>query len=980
MSSPPGPMSQSNVAAKAGRAALVTTIASGWKIVVLAAAVAMLAASPAVAATTFTVSSTSDGIGSCSGTNCTTLRAAVSAANGAMGAVIELGVGTYTLNNGVCGGASDLGELDVEAPMTIEGKGPGGAGGTTIKQTDGCDRVLEIAPSSGGGVVTVSDLEVTGGDAFANDSTDGGGILIDPPASAVSVGLQDALVTNNRADGGQGGQGGGEGGGIAVTTTATLILSASTAVSDNTATAAAGVPNASGDTAIGGGIFCGGTGTVTIDDSTITDNTAAGGAGGAAAMGFAGNGGEGQGGGLAAEGCAVSVSASSITGNHATGATGGEGSLAEASGQGGFALGGGIFTEDTPSPPALAGDTVSGNDATGGAAGSPFPGGAAGIGGQGFGGGLAAQLGGGTAPVTVDSTTLAGNSATGGSPDGGAVGGALASDTGVEVVNSTVLGNAATGPGADQGGGVFAAGEDLDDIFASDTIDANSVPVSGAGGNLYTDGAPVSATDTIVAGGVGPAASNNCAAFGATIGDLTPGHNLEDDPGPTPQCNFSAITGDIVGQSPELASALAGSPPQTLALQAGSPALGAGGACVNPLQAGEPLLDVDERGEPRGSTCDIGAFQSQPPANTMPPAVSGTLQPGQTLTCAPGTWSGDGPFNYTFAWLRGGSTISGATGSTFVTSAADVGQQLACRVTATGPAGGATATSATVTVAAATTTTTTTTTTTPTTATSTTSTPSTPGPGTAAALRPLSASLAKASSAGAELTMTVGCTGGAATSVCSGSITVKGKVIVRGGKAVAPAIDALAKKPKPPQGRSTSLTVASGFYSVATGKRATVTLTLNAAAQRLLSQFYELPATVAINGSTQLTRAVTFRYAVINSFISFTWEFNDSYTTDEDLAVSGLPSKPRVLLTCRGGGCPFGKRVLKPRSRTISLASNFADAHLAPGTTVEIAITAADDVGKVGIMLMRRGQQPLFTVLCLPPGASHPLACVKPHG
>lgn len=82
-----------------------------------------------------------------------------------------------------------------------------------------------------------------------------------------------------------------------------------------------------------------------------------------------------------------------------------------------------------------------------------------------------------------------------------------------------------------------------------------------------------------------------------------------------------------------------------------------------------------------------------PPANSFAPQITGTVQVGQTLSCSQGTWVGS-PTSYTYTWLRAGSVIAGATASTYLISAADQGNALVCRVTATGPGGTGSADSA----------------------------------------------------------------------------------------------------------------------------------------------------------------------------------------------------------------------------------------------------------------------------------------------
>lgn len=82
------------------------------------------------------------------------------------------------------------------------------------------------------------------------------------------------------------------------------------------------------------------------------------------------------------------------------------------------------------------------------------------------------------------------------------------------------------------------------------------------------------------------------------------------------------------------------------------------------------------------------------PSNSVAPAITGTAQEGQTLTCSTGTWSGSP--TYTYQWKRNGNNITSATNSTYTLVTADVGQNILCTVTATNFVGSSTADSNTV--------------------------------------------------------------------------------------------------------------------------------------------------------------------------------------------------------------------------------------------------------------------------------------------
>lgn len=102
------------------------------------------------------------------------------------------------------------------------------------------------------------------------------------------------------------------------------------------------------------------------------------------------------------------------------------------------------------------------------------------------------------------------------------------------------------------------------------------------------------------------------------------------------------------------------------------------------------------------SCVKLNAGEFQPEFETFAtasafPSVSGTATVGQTLTCANTTWIAATIPTFTYQWYRTATTatagvaISGATASTYVLAAGDVGNKVFCRVTATTAAGDNTA-------------------------------------------------------------------------------------------------------------------------------------------------------------------------------------------------------------------------------------------------------------------------------------------------
>ena len=253
-----------------------------------------------------------------------------------------------------------------------------------------------------------------------------------------------------------------------------------------------------------------------------------------------------------------------------------------------------------------------------------------------------------------------------------------------------------------------------------------------------------------------------------------------------------------------------------------------------------------------------------------------------------------------------------------------------------------------------------------------------------------SASVAVSPSLGASLTstrtsptsvaLTLSCQG-LPTQQCTGTAKLTSHVTTQGSKLVAVAAKAKKKpkpKPKPPKKVTKVETIASGSYSIPTGKSSTVTLSLNSTGRKLLTARYKVPATLTLTGTASAKKTLTFKYGVISLSPSYTWAFGKSFSFATELTLSHLPKGSKVLLLCMGHGCPFGKKTFSaPKSGKLALASALKKRHLSPHSTVTIQITAANEVGEVVIFTIQSGKSPTETFRCLPPGAHAPSACVR---
>ena len=340
-----------------------------------------------------------------------------------------------------------------------------------------------------------------------------------------------------------------------------------------------------------------------------------------------------QGGGAIYSHGTLSVTGSTFTGNSSPATTGTSGGAINSSGvltvttstfSGNTAQeGGGIFNQKTAT---ITNSTFTNNKAT--------------I----FGGGALLNAAG---TETVSGDTFTGNTGPGG--------GAIDNDTTLKISDSTFYNN--TG-GSNGGGAVENFGPTT---ITQSTLSGNTSPY-GADILNYT-GFTLSISMSIVAGGL---VGGNCGGQ-APITDL--GYNI--DTGAS--CGFSAASHSLSNTQPRLdALASNGGPTQTMALPAGSPAIGA-----IPAATAGCTGSTDQRGitRPQGAGCDIGAYENvvttgdtQPP--TVPTGLAATSVTANTVSLQ---WNAStdnvGVTGYTI--YRNGTAV-GSTGGAAATSFTDV--------------------------------------------------------------------------------------------------------------------------------------------------------------------------------------------------------------------------------------------------------------------------------------------------------------------
>jgi hypothetical protein len=213
--------------------------------------------------------------------------------------------------------------------------------------------------------------------------------------------------------------------------------------------------------------------------------------------------------------------------------------------------------------------------------------------------------------LTVTNSTFSGNSA------GIVGGGGIWNNATLTITNSTFSGNSV---GATYGGcgGIFNSATLT---ITNSTFSGNSATLAGVGAIDNYSGT-LTVTNTIVADST---SGGNCS------GPITDGgHNIDD--GTT--CGFSSATRSLSNTNPlrDLAGlANNGGPTQTIALEAGSPAINAGDETVC---AAPPVNSLDQRGYVRPGTgaanCSIGAYEFDSPG--PPPSCTGDCDGDGTVT------------------------------------------------------------------------------------------------------------------------------------------------------------------------------------------------------------------------------------------------------------------------------------------------------------------------------------------------------------
>jgi hypothetical protein len=126
---------------------------------------------------------------------------------------------------------------------------------------------------------------------------------------------------------------------------------------------------------------------------------------------------------------------------------------------------------------------------------------------------------------------------------------------------------------------------------------------------------------------------------------------------------------------------------------------------------------------------------------------------------------------------------------------------------------------------------------------------------------------------------------------------------------------------------------------------------------------------------TKLSQPVVLGF--IGSTLQWQFFYHRTYTQVTMLRAQSLVSGITVRITCDGRGCPFSQRAIPAKSDTsIDLLPAFHKHHLRVGSQITLRIMRPNWIGKYYSFTVRAGQGPLIVLSCLGVGRSRPgLGC-----
>jgi hypothetical protein len=119
-------------------------------------------------------------------------------------------------------------------------------------------------------------------------------------------------------------------------------------------------------------------------------------------------------------------------------------------------------------------------------------------------------------------------------------------------------------------------------------------------------------------------------------------------------------------------------------------------------------------------------------------------------------------------------------------------------------------------------------------------------------------------------------------------------------------------------------------------------------------------------------------FAQLGAVVSNQWLVTRTHAKLLSLVVRLAPKGARIVLTCKGKGCPkqrTQRRTVSRNLQRIVLQRPFRRSRLRFGTRLTLKITAAGTIGRTYSYVVKRGELPRRTTTCRAPGASRGRSC-----
>jgi len=106
------------------------------------------------------------------------------------------------------------------------------------------------------------------------------------------------------------------------------------------------------------------------------------------------------------------------------------------------------------------------------------------------------------------------------------------------------------------------------------------------------------------------------------------------------------------------------------------------------------------------------------------------------------------------------------------------------------------------------------------------------------------------------------------------------------------------------------------------------------------------------------------------------WTVSAGRTRADKLVVEKIsPASSTVILYCRGSGCPFDSKTVKPKSGKATLTGLLSGKRFKVGNELDVVITAPGLTGRFLMFAMRKDAIPALKAACSATGSRNPVGC-----